>query len=142
MMSAACATSMEHAVLWAVMVRFFYAALDLCFVFFFFYQAEDGIRATSVTGVQTCALPISDPARLFRRRIPSRGREQVEVLAADHLRAHRVVDAPAVGQRLAVEAGRPPKLTRQRHREIRSEERRVGKEWILIGVTYCSGKNQ
>src|SRR5437763_12482657 len=26
--------------------------------FFFFFQAEDGIRATSVTGVQTCALPI------------------------------------------------------------------------------------
>ena len=29
-----------------------------CFCFFFF-QAEDGIRDTSVTGVQTCALPIS-----------------------------------------------------------------------------------
>src|SRR5437762_13953796 len=29
-----------------------------CFVFFF--QAEDGIRDTSVTGVQTCALPICD----------------------------------------------------------------------------------
>src|SRR5437762_13910599 len=26
---------------------------------FFFFQAEDGIRGTSVTGVQTCALPIS-----------------------------------------------------------------------------------
>src|SRR5437762_4455724 len=26
----------------------------------FFFQAEDGIRDTSVTGVQTCALPISD----------------------------------------------------------------------------------
>src|SRR5437762_8699753 len=25
-----------------------------------FFQAEDGIRDTSVTGVQTCALPISD----------------------------------------------------------------------------------
>src|SRR5437763_10759318 len=25
---------------------------------FFFFQAEDGIRVTSVTGVQTCALPI------------------------------------------------------------------------------------
>src|SRR5437762_8784348 len=29
------------------------------FCFFFFFQAEDGIRDTSVTGVQTCALPIS-----------------------------------------------------------------------------------
>src|SRR5437764_3878413 len=28
------------------------------FSFFFFFQAEDGIRDTSVTGVQTCALPI------------------------------------------------------------------------------------
>src|SRR5437879_7079539 len=28
---------------------------------FFFFQAEDGIRDTSVTGVQTCALPISMP---------------------------------------------------------------------------------
>src|SRR5260370_28087492 len=30
-----------------------------CFCFFFFFQAEDGIRDSSVTGVQTCALPIS-----------------------------------------------------------------------------------
>src|SRR5206468_7335554 len=28
-------------------------------VFFFFFQAEDGIRDLIVTGVQTCALPIS-----------------------------------------------------------------------------------
>ena len=27
-------------------------------MFFFFFQAEDGIRARDVTGVQTCALPI------------------------------------------------------------------------------------
>src|SRR2546426_8867354 len=29
-------------------------------VFFFFFQAEDGIRDYKVTGVQTCALPILD----------------------------------------------------------------------------------
>src|SRR2546427_8589717 len=29
------------------------------FLFFFFFQAEDGIRDLTVTGVQTCALPIS-----------------------------------------------------------------------------------
>src|SRR5947209_3606272 len=29
------------------------------FCFFFFFQAEDGIRDIGVTGVQTCALPIS-----------------------------------------------------------------------------------
>ena len=28
-------------------------------VYFFFFQAEDGIRDHCVTGVQTCALPIS-----------------------------------------------------------------------------------
>src|SRR5947208_10509278 len=28
-------------------------------LFFFFFQAEDGIRDELVTGVQTCALPIS-----------------------------------------------------------------------------------
>ena len=33
---------------------------DLLCLFFFFFQAEDGIRDTSVTGVQTCALPICD----------------------------------------------------------------------------------
>src|SRR3989475_217737 len=30
----------------------------LCLSFFFFFQAEDGIRDLTVTGVQTCALPI------------------------------------------------------------------------------------
>src|SRR5690606_29165979 len=31
---------------------------DCLFVWFFFFQAEDGIRDFHVTGVQTCALPI------------------------------------------------------------------------------------
>src|SRR2546430_6966524 len=30
-----------------------------CSIYFFFFQAEDGIRDLTVTGVQTCALPIS-----------------------------------------------------------------------------------
>src|SRR2546427_5817434 len=30
------------------------------FIFVFFFQAEDGIRDLTVTGVQTCALPISN----------------------------------------------------------------------------------
>src|SRR5437762_11493233 len=38
---------------------------------FFFFQAEDGIRDTSVTGVQTCALPIW--SRISRRRRSSWG---------------------------------------------------------------------
>src|SRR6266542_5486991 len=32
-------------------------------LFFFFFQAEDGIRDATVTGVQTCALPISPVSR-------------------------------------------------------------------------------
>ena len=32
----------------------------MCVDFFFFFQAEDGIRAYDVTGVQTCALPICE----------------------------------------------------------------------------------
>src|SRR5947208_17134709 len=35
-----------------------YYFIDLFCVFFFFFQAEDGIRDDLVTGVQTCALPI------------------------------------------------------------------------------------
>src|SRR6267378_1660498 len=34
------------------------AACAYAAVFFFFFQAEDGIRGLYVTGVQTCALPI------------------------------------------------------------------------------------
>src|SRR5205085_8678794 len=43
--------------------------------FFFFFQAEDGIRDLTVTGVQTCALPIwaaprAEAARQCRRGVP------------------------------------------------------------------------
>src|SRR5260370_30751183 len=39
----------------------------MCVVFFFF-QAEDGIRDSSVTGVQTCALPICFSCEEFALR--------------------------------------------------------------------------
>src|SRR6266550_1057106 len=35
--------------------------------FFFFFQAEDGIRDVAVTGVQTCALPISVHGQVVNR---------------------------------------------------------------------------
>src|SRR5207302_5215478 len=46
--------------LWRVRVcrSGFYFLLLFFFFFFFFFQAEDGIRDFHVTGVQTCALPI------------------------------------------------------------------------------------
>src|SRR5687767_5749543 len=42
----------------------------LYFFYFFFFQAEDGIRDKLVTGVQTCALPISNyfPAEVVARK--------------------------------------------------------------------------
>src|SRR3989475_8750300 len=40
----------------------------MCFIFFFFFQAEDGIRDLTVTGVQTCALPISVAAHAAAER--------------------------------------------------------------------------
>src|SRR5215813_12666946 len=43
---------------------FFFFKEEVLIVFFFFFQAEDGIRDADVTGVQTCALPISAEALL------------------------------------------------------------------------------
>src|SRR5690606_39989847 len=38
-----------------------FASYSIILLLFFFFQAEDGIRDFHVTGVQTCALPISPP---------------------------------------------------------------------------------
>src|SRR6266536_4575131 len=40
----------------------------MCLFFFFFFQAEDGIRDPLVTGVQTCALPIFGHERVVAQR--------------------------------------------------------------------------
>src|SRR5437868_11268340 len=81
--------------------------------FFFFFQAEDGIRDRNVTGVQTCALPISsggvDPDQDLRMVVLPPP-YMVESISSGH------VDAFCVGapwNSVAVD---------------RSEERRVGKE--------------
>src|SRR2546426_5012848 len=63
-----------------------------CFCFFFF-QAEDGIRDYKVTGVQTCALPISrQPGPpLHRPRLGLTGLEELqEHLLSDLLGVVRV----------------------------------------------------
>src|SRR4030066_185285 len=63
---------------WSALVCCSVASLPFYFVsvfyFFFFFQAEDGIRDSSVTGVQTCALPISATllARQHRILVPGR----------------------------------------------------------------------
>src|SRR2546422_7553897 len=62
--------------------------------YFFFFQAEDGIRDVAVTGVQTCALPISTRYFLFVvfglivvRYKERRGRQLVAVSCNNHLRS-------------------------------------------------------
>src|SRR2546422_10081598 len=45
------------------------SVLSYFFLFFFFFQAEDGIRDVAVTGVQTFALPISLLVLLRRRPV-------------------------------------------------------------------------
>src|SRR3989449_1566576 len=55
---------------------------------FFFFQAEDGIRDVAVTGVQTCALPISGPrtaARVEEILQPIVGGQVRADIAAAHL---------------------------------------------------------
>src|SRR2546430_12655983 len=47
-----------HGVRWLILVLCIDYVGCSCFLFFFFFQAEDGIRDLTVTGVQTCALPI------------------------------------------------------------------------------------
>src|SRR6266566_2570870 len=49
------------------------------FVFFFFFQAEDGIRDYKVTGVQTCALPIL-PGLEQGRRVRRVSRPRVDLI--------------------------------------------------------------
>src|SRR2546422_1476729 len=70
------------------------------YVVFFFFQAEDGIRDVAVTGVQTCALPIS--STFDGKNI---GSGPAKVLATYIVEKGKPVASPA-----------------------RSEERRVGKE--------------
>src|SRR5207248_8281407 len=93
----------------------------------FFFQAEDGIRDRTVTGVQTCALPIyvhpfSD---LFDGRLAAELLEERRRALADAVQRARPVqrhahDARLLGERLEDGLPDPP--------DGRSEERRVGKE--------------
>src|SRR2546430_7015732 len=89
-------------------------------VVFFFFQAEDGIRDLTVTGVQTCALPIYPVAGLSARGdgFLQRARDVGRPGWSDQHRDRR--------QERACESAR---RTRRRGKHlVRSEERRVGKE--------------
>src|SRR5256884_3139398 len=62
-------------------IRNYIKSIDLVYeiVFFFFFQAEDGIRDVAVTGVQTCALPISRGASCGDR-ICARGSRKLQFI--------------------------------------------------------------
>src|SRR2546430_9499945 len=86
---------------------------------FFFFQAEDGIRDLTVTGVQTCALPICY-AGVF-----AYGRSKTE----KHLNA----DGNVITRQRRLPRGQWAVMIPGHHPgyislETRSEERRVGKE--------------
>src|SRR5205807_4495194 len=54
-----------------------------CREFVFFFQAEDGIRDYKVTGVQTCALPISFEVEGFEVRALAEGLDALGALASE-----------------------------------------------------------
>src|SRR3712207_3694009 len=89
----------------------------------FFFQAEDGIRDIGVTGVQTCALPISSKMRrigiVFWNSTGTTGLPSLLRQCPHELR--RPVEPP----RQLVVVLDPLRLDGH---PVRSEERRVGKE--------------
>src|SRR5689334_23665209 len=90
-----------------------------------FFQAEDGIRDGTVTGVQTCALPISWPAA------PRRSNARRGPGSPGPLRGRRAGCWPRGGKRTATTGWGPGADCRDRGSLAggpRSEERRVGKE--------------
>src|SRR5215216_5029584 len=90
------------------------------FLFSFFFQAEDGIRDDLVTGVQTCALPISPRGRA-RRRVgvhPGPRRRSREAAAP------RRRTSPARRGRHGVPGRRDGARDCERGRGVRSEDRR------------------
>src|SRR5205807_3840479 len=93
----------------------------LLLFFFFFFQAEDGIRDYKVTGVQTCALPISSAYCFmapYSAIIRSR-RDGIRSATAT------ILNPPASLYPFACcPPGQPAPMMPAR----RSEERRVGKE--------------
>src|SRR5437660_3671137 len=94
---------------------------------FFFFQAEDGIRDGHVTGVQTCALPISEP--LPPPHLVGERARALDVLAGGGLVC---ASAAAVAEPLPPPDQRPEPIQLTPGAELsledRSEERRVGKE--------------
>src|SRR5437867_9548300 len=86
---------------------------------FFFFQAEDGIRDRTVTGVQTCALPISSSNNRLTSSTP-----EIVHLADDSA----VKPNPNAIVPMQTDIVTSAELVLPPDSESRSEERRVGKE--------------
>src|SRR2546430_9249286 len=87
----------------------------------FFFQAEDGIRDLTVTGVQTCALPILPTGAPNAARMPSEMRSAPAPVAILFSRS------TLCGYRRSLRWYAFPAFFAM-YRFARSEERRVGKE--------------
>src|SRR5437016_9463404 len=90
--------------------------------FVFFFQAEDGIRDWSVTGVQTCALPI------FAPRMTGLPRPVSSPVSDRPSEKPMLTPAPSAVARPAMNAYRVLWVASAIEKIGRSEERRVGKE--------------
>src|SRR5205807_3761945 len=93
------------------------------YFFFFFFQAEDGIRDYKVTGVQTCALPISKECSIMISDIKMPKMTGIEL--SKYVKEARPELKFVIMSSMSVR--------KQEWRHIvpftkRSEERRVGKE--------------
>src|SRR5699024_11747701 len=95
----------------------------------FFFQAEDGIRDRNVTGVQTCALPISISAsqRIF---IWWESVGCVTLISSSNLQAHFSPERSSFIILKRFSSQNALKIAAILFSSIRSEERRVGKECI------------
>src|SRR5205807_5669396 len=93
----------------------------------FFFQAEDGIRDYKVTGVQTCALPISGDRGSERRDSARRCRGRPHRAGCARRGLHP--RARARGRAGGEQMGCGGQGSSREGKERRSEERRVGKEW-------------
>src|SRR3989454_7215122 len=99
---------MAHSLAWI----WVFAARGAENAFFFFFQAEDGIRDYKVTGVQTCALPIYlrlDHAVRGIEPEVARGFELRQRAAREVVRAERVLEAAMRGA--GIDEERVPQLT-------------------------------
>src|SRR5207249_5361862 len=93
---------------------------SLLVCYFFFFQAEDGIRDRNVTGVQTCALPISSDWQPVEVSACTKASTLTPLFFLNA--SSTFCGSTGLPHSSLTTIGTPPM------RSTRSEERRVGKE--------------